>query len=166
MIIIIMGVTGSGKTTVGSLLARELGWRFWDADDFQQESNIRKMRSGVPLSDDDRLPWLRRLKALLDESLRLGESGVLACSSLKDSYRRLLADGTDAVRFVYLRGSADLLRARLQMRQGHFMDRELLDSQFAALEEPEDAITVEVSLTPQEIADAIRRAMDLQSGGA
>ena len=164
MIVVIMGVSGSGKTTVGSLLASELGWRFWDADAFHPENNVGKMRSGVALSDEDRLPWLESLRALLEDSTQQGQSAVLACSSLKESYRRILADGLPCVRWVYLRGSFDLINARLRARLGHFMNPELLSSQLATLEEPRDAIVVDASLTPRAIVAAIREAIASKSG--
>jgi gluconokinase len=157
--IIIMGVTGSGKSTVGSLLARRLGWRFWDGDDFHSEQNIRKMRNGSPLSDADRWPWLTRLRAVLDDSAAEKQSGVLACSSLKARYRDILCAGAYEVRFVYLKGSAALFRSRLAARHDHFMNPELLDSQFTALEEPTDALPVDASLPPDVIVDAIIRSL-------
>jgi len=159
VVAIIMGVAGSGKTTVGSMLARRLGWQYWDGDDFHPEQNIRKMRSGIALSDDDRLPWLLYLRAIIEQSLCRGESGVLACSALKESYRHILADGLSGVRFVYLRGSRELLATRLEERHGHFMRPQLLDSQLATLEEPSGAVVADIRQGPEEIVEAIVKAL-------
>jgi gluconokinase len=163
MILIVMGVSGSGKTTIGSMLARALGWCFRDADDLHPESNIRKMQSGIALSDDDRWVWLQRLRRILEDGTRRGECSVLACSALKESYRRILANGGLPVRFVYLRGSPCILKSRLRARQGHFMPPKLLDSQLATLEEPSDAIVADVTPPPQEIVNTILRALGLAS---
>lgn len=155
MVIILMGVTGSGKTTIGRLLARELGWPFHDADDFHSEANVEKMARGVPLDDRDRAPWLAALRELVRLRVENGENTVLACSALKESYRDLLLVDED-VKLIYLKGDDDLIRERLGSRQGHFMKAAMLDSQFAALEEPERALSVDISQPPQEIVKAIR----------
>ena len=155
MVIVLMGVTGSGKTTVGRELARELGWRFYDADDFHPAANVEKMSRGIPLDDRDREPWLDALRELVSVCLARGESAVLACSALKERYREyLLVD--DDVKLVYLKGDEEVIRERLANRQGHFMKASLLDSQFAALEEPERALRVDVASTPKEIIKTIR----------
>ncbi|MBZ5680916.1 MAG: gluconokinase [Acidobacteriia bacterium] len=160
MILIVMGVVGAGKTTVGRLLAQELGWQFADADDFHLPANIERIRRGIPLSDDDRRPWLGRLREfLLDCSTRRCDL-VLACSALKQSYRQELQIGPE-VRFVYLKGRADLIAGRLRSRQGHFADEQILASQFSELEEPEGAITVEIVDSPTEIVGDIRRQLSL-----
>ena len=160
MIVIVMGVVGAGKTTVGQLLAQELGWQFADADDFHPPANIEKIRHGIPLNDDDRGPWLERLREfVLDAEARQCDL-VLACSALKRSYRQALRVGPE-VRFVYLKGSEDLIVERLRSRHGHFADEQILASQFADLEEPEDAIVVDIAKSPQEIVGNIRKRLSL-----
>jgi gluconokinase len=155
MVIILMGVTGSGKTTIGRGLARELGWPFYDADDFHPAANVEKMSRGVPLDDADRAPWLAALRELVRGLVESGGHAVLACSALKKSYRDyLLIDGR--VRLVYLKGDDGLIRERLRDRRGHFMEAAMLDSQFAALEEPEGALRVDISPPPAEVVEAIR----------
>lgn len=156
MVIVLMGVTGSGKTTIGRELARELGWRFYDADDFHPAANVEKMSRGVPLGDRDRAPWLAALGELVRGCVARGESAVLACSALKERYREYLLIDDDEVKLVYLKGDYELIRARLDERRGHFMKSELLDSQFAALEEPGRALRVDVSSAPAEIIKTIR----------
>jgi gluconokinase len=155
MVIVLMGVAGSGKTTVGTLLARELGWRFYDADDFHPRANVEKMARGVPLDDADRLPWLEVLRGLIGGCLERGEGAVLACSALKESYREhLLVD--DRVKLVYLKGDFALIQERLEGRRGHYMKPGMLGSQFAALEEPGQALQVDVASPPEEIVKTIR----------
>lgn len=164
-VVIVMGVAGSGKTTVGTALAAALGWRFVDADDQHSPASIAKMARGEALDDADRWPWLDRLRAIIDGALvgaSAGESRlVLACSALKASYRARLAGGDAGprVRFVYLAGTAELFHARLAGRAGHFMKAGMLDSQFAALEPPADAITVDAALPVAQIVSQIRAAI-------
>jgi gluconokinase len=160
MIMIVMGVVGAGKTTVGHLLAEQLGWEFADADDFHPPSNVERIRRGLALTDDDRQPWLARLRSAITQWITEGRNVVLACSALKRSYRRELDAGPE-VRFVYLKGSADVIVARLRSRQGHFADEQILASQFADLEEPEGAVTVEIASTPQQIVAEIRQKLGL-----
>jgi gluconokinase len=160
MIVIVMGVVGAGKTTVGRLLAGQLGWKFADADDFHPPTNVEKIRQGISLNDDDRRPWLERLRAAINGWIADKGNGVLACSALKLSYRRELEVGPE-VRFVYLKGSADLIAERLRSRHGHFAGEPILASQFADLEEPEAAVTVEIAATPQEIVAEIREKLGL-----
>ena len=136
MIVIIFGVSGAGKTTVGRLLARELGWRFIEADDFHPAANIEKMRSGHPLTDKDRWPWLEELRQQIERSFSAGENAVLACSALKRAYRERLRV-SDEVKFVFLRGDYAVVEKQLHSRHGHFMDANLLQSQFDDLEEPQ-----------------------------
>lgn len=155
-----MGVTGSGKTTVGTMLAHQLGWEFADADKFHPPANIEKMRQGIGLTDADRAPWL---KAIHDHMRRWnvdGKSGIMACSALKHTYRKLLREGLD-LRVVYLQGSMELIRERLQIRTGHYATTTLLASQFADLEEPREALVVYIDHTPEEIVATIRRQLDL-----
>ena len=155
MVIVLMGVSGSGKTTIGRGLADALGWKFYDGDDFHPRANVAKMARGEPLDDDDRAPWLESLRDLIRSCLARGESAVLACSALKRSYREyLLID--ENVGLVYLKGDYELIEERLEGRRGHYMKPKMLDSQFAALEEPERGLTVDISLPPEKIIETIR----------
>jgi gluconokinase len=161
MIIILMGVSGAGKTTVGQLLAADLGWPFYEGDDFHPSANVEKMRQGIALADEDRDPWLARLQCLIRELLRKDQSAVVTCSALKQSYRDRLRDGVQDVCFVYLKGDYDLIRQRLQERQRHFMKANLLASQFETLEEPTDVLTVDVAHQPEDIVQHIKRKLGL-----
>jgi gluconokinase len=160
MVIVLMGVSGSGKTTVGKLLAQALGAEFAEGDDYHPPENVERMRRGIPLDDADRWPWLETLSKEIERWLAAGQTVVLACSALKQSYRDVLAKGRPGVRFVYLEGDEALLRSRLERRRGHYMPASLLESQIAALEPPADAITVDVGGTPEAIAAEIRRRLD------
>ena len=151
MIVIIFGVSGAGKTTVGKLLARELGWRFIEADDFHPAANIEKMRSGHTLTDEDRWPWLERLQQEIERSLATGENAVLGCSALKRAYRDRLRV-SEAVKFVFLHGDYALVDRQLRSRHGHFMNAGLLQSQFDDLEKPqpdENVLTIELAKMPE-----------------
>lgn len=160
MFILIMGVTGSGKTTVGERLCADLGWPFFDADDFHPTANVRKMSAGVPLTDEDRLPWLESLRDLIAEYEALGENGVLACSALKETYRRTLSSPTDLA-IVYLKAERELIRGRLADRRGHYLSPELIESQFHDLEEPEGAITIPADWPPERAATLVRSRLGL-----
>lgn len=155
MVVILMGVSGSGKTTVSQELSRLLGWPFHDADDYHPPANLAKMSSGVPLSEEDRLPWLKTLAGLIRGWLERSENALLACSALTRRSRRLLQGGSPEVRFVYLKGSRQLIGQRLQSRQGHFMPAALLDSQFEALQPPRNALYVDAAQSPQQSAQQI-----------
>ncbi|MFH1569057.1 MAG: gluconokinase [Gemmatimonadota bacterium] len=159
--VVLMGVTGSGKTTVGQLLASDLGWPFHDADDFHPQANVRKMARGVPLDDGDRAPWLARLSEHLDDLLASGSSSVLACSALKQRYRDALGNGRPTVRFVYLKGSEALIGSRLAGRQHRYMPASLLRSQFDALEEPVEALVVDTAGTPRDAVRRIRQGLGI-----
>lgn len=161
MIIVLMGVTGTGKTTVGEVLAADLGWPFRDADAFHPPANVEKMRRGEPLTDEDRAPWLAALVRLIDETVARRENLVLACSALKHRYQEYLRHDLGAVHYVELWGPPGLIQKRLAGRKGHFMNPSLLQSQYAILEPPADAIRVEVTGTPREIASEIRRKLGL-----
>ncbi len=161
MIVVLMGVSGSGKTTVGRILAADLGWRFADADDYHPAANVAKMHAGIPLDDEDRRPWLQALDRLIDDAQERGEDLVLACSALKHSYQDYLKEGEPDVHYVYLEGSEDLIRRRLAERKGHFMNPGLLHSQFETLEPPSDAIRVDISPPPEAIAGEIRKRLGL-----
>jgi gluconokinase len=162
MIAIVMGVTGSGKTSVGRLLAQQLGWEFADADDFHPSANVEKIARGIPLTDEDRAPWLELLRIQIANWIANGQNAVLACSALKRTYRQELSVGPE-VRFVYLKGSPELIAQRLRLRRGHFADEKILASQFADLEEPEAAVTVDISQTPEKIVAEIRERLGLES---
>lgn len=154
-----MGVTGAGKTTVGRLLAAELGSEFADADNFHPASNVEKMARGIPLTDSDRAPWLAALHAAILRWQAEGKNVVLACSALKREYRDELGVGPQ-VRLVYLRGSRERIGLRLRARLGHFATEAILDDQFARLEEPKEAITVDVDVAPDEIVRRIQAQLD------
>ena len=158
MIVLVMGVAGVGKTTIGEPLARALGWRFLDADDYHPPENVAKMKAGIPLQDADRWPWLSRLNRQLKEL----DNAVLACSALKESYRERLAQGIPDFRVVYLHGSPALIRARLESRQHRYMPAALLDSQLATLEPPARAISIDVAAPLDECLAAILVAVRQQ----
>lgn len=164
MVVVIFGVSGAGKTTVGELLARKLGWKFIEADEFHSTANIEKMKRGEPLTDEDRQPWLEKLRAAIEEPLDRNENAVVACSALKKKYRdQLRVD--DQVKFVLLRGTRARIAERLKRRRGHFFDPKLLDSQFADLEEPtatEDVVTIDRGLSPTELVKIIRSKLRLR----
>jgi gluconokinase len=162
MIVVVMGVAGSGKTTVGRLLAERLGGRFADADDYHPPANVAKMREGIALDDADRAPWLARLNALAADSAASKQSLVLACSALKVAYREQLAAGVPDMRFVFLDGPRELLAARLATRTGHYMNPALLDSQLATLERPDDAIVLSIEATPEELAARAAAALSVK----
>ncbi|KAF3889781.1 MULTISPECIES: gluconokinase [Nostocales] len=161
MIVILMGVSGVGKTTIGKLLAESLQWEFSDADNFHSLENVEKMRRGIPLSDTDRKPWLQDLQAAIKHWLQDNKNMVLACSALKDSYRQFLILDSERTKLVYLKGSYQLIQQRLHERQNHYMSEKLLNTQFETLEEPSDAIHVEVSAPPQVIVQNIRTALGI-----
>ena len=152
---IVMGVAGSGKTSVGRTLADQLGWEFYDADDFHPAANVAKMANGIPLDDADRAPWLAALHELILSSLQADRRGVLACSALKERYRQRLTEQCDGVRIIYLKGSYDLIWSRMKDRTGHYMKPQMLQSQFTALEEPRDALTVDISASVDVIVKTI-----------
>ena len=158
--IIVMGVAGCGKTTVGKALARYWGWKFYDADDFHPPENIAKMTNGIPLNDSDRALWLTSLHHLISSSLKAKHSGVLACSALKERYRQQLLEGNQDLQIVYLKGNYDLIWSRLSARQDHYMKPHMLQSQFEALEEPTNALTIDVSVPVDEIILTILKYME------
>ncbi len=155
--IVVMGVTGSGKSTIGALLADKLNWKFFDADDFHPPENKEKLTAGKPLTDEDRKPWLSNLGDLIASSIDANINIILACSALKHSYRKLYLRPRENVLFLHLKGSQELIAARLQARKGHFMNPDLLPSQFSTLEEPRDAATIDISETPEQICERICR---------
>lgn len=166
MIVIVMGVSGCGKTTVAALLAARLGWRYREGDDLHPTENVEKMRGGTPLTDADRLPWLQAIAREIDAWRREGESGVVTCSALKRSYRDVIIGDRPEVALVYLKGSQDLIARRMAARHEHFMPAALLASQFATLQDPtpdERPIVVDVGALPGEIADKIAHELEFRS---
>lgn len=157
---IVMGVSGCGKSSVGQTLASRLGWSFYDADDFHPPENVAKMANGTPLDDSDRAPWLSALHDLISSSLREDKPGVLACSSLKERYRQQLLDGNESVQIVYLKGSYDLIWSRMSARKDHYMKPHMLKSQFEALEEPSNALTMDISMSIDDIVQEILKYME------
>ena len=158
-----MGPAGSGKTTVGKLLASQLSWEFADGDDFHPPANVEKMSQGIPLTDEDRLPWLQSIRDAMRQWQAQGKSVVVACSALKRSYRELLGIVSNAkeIKLVYLKGTYGLLLERLHSRTGHYMKEQMLASQLAALEEPTHALTLDVASSPEEIVFTIRKSLSL-----
>ena len=160
MFIVLTGVSGSGKTTVGKALARDLGWRFYEGDEFHSTANIEKMRRGEPLTDDDRTPWLEKLRSVIQSALENGQNGILACSALRRSYRARLRV-SDRVIFIHLAAPPDVIQHRLKRRSGHFMNPLLLQSQLAALEPPRSGITLDASQPPAFLVQRIRELLHL-----
>lgn len=156
MIILVMGVSGSGKTTIGQMLAKSLHWEFFDADALHPPANIEKMRRGIPLDDADRKPWLQTLAKVIAQWLQEDKNVVLACSALKGAYRQILLQDKKRMKIIYLQGDAKLIQERLRSRLDHYMPPELLQSQLEALEEPFEAIYVDVSQPPEVIVQAIK----------
>ncbi|HKB82054.1 MAG TPA: gluconokinase [Burkholderiales bacterium] len=161
MNVILMGVSGVGKTTIGRILSGRLGWPLLDADEFHSAASIEKMRNGISLEDADRWPWLDRMNAALREREVRDESVLLACSALKRAYRERISTGIAEIRWIYLKGKFELIRERLEARKGHYMKAGLLESQFAALEEPGNALSVDIDDTPEAISDAILRGLQV-----
>jgi gluconokinase len=164
--VVVMGVAGSGKSTIAAALAARLGWVYADGDSFHPPANVAKMTAGQPLDDTDREPWLRAIAAWIDERATAGETGVVACSALKRAYRDILRSATGPVRIVYLAGQGGLIKDRMARRAGHFMPTSLLESQFRTLEPPtpdEHAITVDIAGAPEAIVAQIVRGLGLES---
>lgn len=155
MIIVLMGVSGSGKSTVGSLLAARLGCAFFEGDDFHPAENIQKMSRGIALSDEDRLPWLARIKREIDSYSAQRCDAVWACSALRRQYREILADGVSDIRFVYMKGDEEVIRERMDARRNHYMRATMLASQLASLEEPDNAIVVDIRNSPGDVVSRI-----------
>lgn len=165
VVLVLMGVSGCGKTTVGTMLAERLGWAYEEGDSLHPKANVEKMASGHPLNDDDRWPWLERVAAWAEQRLEAHENGVITCSALKRSYRDLINRGRSGIVFVYLQGDKQLIAERLAARHGHFMPPSLLDSQFADLEEPgedEPSLRVHIGETPDVIVNTIVTELDLE----
>jgi carbohydrate kinase (thermoresistant glucokinase family) len=157
-ILILMGVSGSGKTKIGQQLAKELGWNFFDGDDFHPPDNIEKMSQGIPLTDDNRNSWLYALETLIHQQITTNQPAIMACSALRQAYRDRLKV-TSSVQFVYLKGNYALIYQRLQKRNNHYMPADLLDSQFDTLEEPKDALVIDISKAPGIIVRTIKQAV-------
>jgi carbohydrate kinase (thermoresistant glucokinase family) len=161
MVLILIGPMGCGKTTIGKILAKKLGWPFYDADDFHPKENVEKMRAGIALTDEDRKVWLKELHGNIRRWLKNRQSTILACSALKQVYRDLLGVNQKAVRTVYLKGSYPLLHKRIERRHHPYMDKNLLRSQLDTLEEPKDGLVVDISAAPETIVEAITKKLKL-----
>jgi gluconokinase len=162
--LVVMGVSGSGKSTIGEKLAERLGWSYQDGDKFHPASNVAKMSAGQPLTDEDRRPWLQAIADEIDRVCAAGEQAVIACSALKRAYREVLVHGRNDVRIIYLKGSQQLIASRLAVRKGHFMPPGLLASQFKTLEPPdigENPVTVSIDASVETIVDDIVRQLRL-----
>ena len=157
---IVMGVSGSGKTSIGKSLAQQLGWDFYDADDFHPPANVAKMAAGIPLDDSDRAPWLAALHDLIASSLKADRPGVLACSALKERYRWQLMHENEGVQIIYLKGSYDQIWSRMQGRTDHYMKPHMLKSQFETLEEPVNALTIDISMSADDIVREILKHIE------
>jgi gluconokinase len=158
MVILVMGVSGSGKTTIGEMLSAQLNWPFVDGDTLHSAANVAKMAAGIPLTDDDRIPWLQSIHDVIEGWRMQQKSGVIASSALKKEYRQILLTSSE-IKLVYLRGSYDLIYSRMEHRPGHYMKPEMLRSQFAALEEPTDALIVDIAAPAEEIVANIRQKL-------
>ena len=158
MVILVMGVSGSGKTTIGEMLSAQLNWPFIDGDSLHSAANIAKMAAGIPLTDDDRAPWLQSIHDVMEGWRMQHKNGIIASSALKEKYRQILLTSPE-IKLVYLRGSYDLIYSRMQHRPGHYMKPEMLQSQFAALEEPNDAVVVDISESAEQIVASIRQKL-------
>jgi gluconokinase len=162
MVIVLMGVSGTGKTTVGKVLANKLGWDFVEGDDYHPSANVEKMSAGIALTDEDRYPWLQALRQRIEQACKQGENVILACSALKREYRQYLQrHDLECVHYVFLHGSEELISRRLAHRKGHYMDPNLLQSQFEALEVPEGTLQVDITPAPEVIAAEIQQKLGL-----
>jgi gluconokinase len=155
-LLLVAGVSGSGKSTIGGMLASQLGWEFHDGDSFHPPANVEKMRSGIPLNDAERIPWLAAMRGAIEACLREGRGAVFAASALKKSYRSALCDGLDGIGLVFLHGDYELIRTRMEARKGHYMAARMLQSQFALIEWPEGALEIDVRVSPEEAVRTIR----------
>ena len=160
-VIILMGVAGSGKTTIGKMFSERLGWNFYDGDDYHPKENLEKMRRGIPLTDDDRWPWLKAIEELINSRLNDNQKSIIACSALKREYREYLKQDKEDIVFVYLKGDEKTLRERISSRHGHFAGVDLLESQLDTLEGPHNVLTVDISRKPEEITDYLIERLEL-----